>query len=276
MQSREDMTALSAETDAAERECVELRTQLQPLALQGGTPGGLRVVATEPGEPDGTGRSRPVPVSGSETLIEADQVIVAVGQSIDSSFLDPAATSLETDGDGGLRVDPETARTSHPRIFAGGDVVPGPRTVTDAIAWGQRAAWGIDVELRGREAADRKAPPPRSEGWPAPPGGRHGGAGLTVFPGRQKPAELLPEHAALGFDEVIGALTEAQARTEASRCAACGQCGNCRACLDLFGCPAFYLENGLVHIDPALCNGCGVCAHFCPNSAIRPVDRTMQ
>jgi TPP-dependent indolepyruvate ferredoxin oxidoreductase alpha subunit len=76
------------------------------------------------------------------------------------------------------------------------------------------------------------------------------------------------------FEEVIGTLTEAQAHAEAARCAACGLCGNCRACLDLFGCPAFYLEEGRLQIDPKLCNGCGVCAAFCPNSAIRSTDGT--
>jgi len=73
-----------------------------------------------------------------------------------------------------------------------------------------------------------------------------------------------------GFAEVVGRLDEASARREAERCAACGLCGNCSACIDLFGCPAFFLEGGEIRIDPTLCNGCGVCAAFCPNGAIRP------
>jgi len=51
----------------------------------------------------------------------------------------------------------------------------------------------------------------------------------------------------------------------------CGLCGNCNACLDLFGCPAFYVSDFRIEIDPVLCVACGVCAQFCPNDAIYPV-----
>jgi len=167
-------------------------------------------------------------------------------------------------------VDPETAQSSHPRIFAGGDLVAGPRTVTDAMAWGRWAAWGIDGRLRGREAADRRPPPPRPGTWPAPSGLRS----RAEVGQRERPAELPSEQRTSGFEEVVGSLSEARARIEAARCSVCGQCGNCRACIDLFGCPAFYLEDDLIYINPALCNGCGVCAEFCPNRAIVPVPAT--
>jgi indolepyruvate ferredoxin oxidoreductase alpha subunit len=55
----------------------------------------------------------------------------------------------------------------------------------------------------------------------------------------------------------------------------CGLCGNCSACLDLFGCPAFYVSGGVIDIDPALCVACGVCAQFCPNDAIYPVTSVL-
>jgi NADPH-dependent glutamate synthase beta subunit-like oxidoreductase len=270
---REEMTALPAEIEAGEREGILLRTRLQPIELRRGQGGGLLCIRTEPGEIDATGRRTPAPVEGSDTLIEADQVILAVGQAPDLSFHEERGRELELAPDGSLRVDPETARTSHPKIFAGGDLVPGPRTVTQAISWGQRAAWGIDLALRGREAADRKPPTPPPEEWPAMPVPRRSDPLAMIGPpARERPEELPPEQRITGFEEVVGTLTEAQARAEAARCAACGQCGNCRACLDLFGCPAFYLDQGLIRIDPALCNGCGVCAHLCPNVAIRPAE----
>ena len=67
---------------------------------------------------------------------------------------------------------------------------------------------------------------------------------------------------------------EARARAEAARCAICGTCAKCRACIDLFGCPAFYVEDGHIRVDPALCSGCGACVSFCPNGAIRPIEQS--
>ncbi len=263
---RGEMPALAEEVEAAGAEGIELRAQVQPVAVR---PEGLLCVRTEPGEDDASGRCRPVAVEGSEELIAAGRVIVAVGQSPGPAFLRPGDPELLSEDDGSLSVDPETARTSEPRIFAGGDVVRGPRTVTEAMAWGMRAAWGIDSALRGREAADRRMPPPRADEWPTWNSQRVTRADRAA---RQRPRELPDERRVAGFDEVVATLREEQAQAEASRCQVCGQCGNCRACLDLFGCPAFYLEDGEIRIDPALCNGCGVCAAFCPNGAILPVD----
>lgn len=257
---REEMPAIASEVEAATEEGIEIRTHVQPVAL---APGGVWLVRTQPGPPDSSGRPRPLVVEGSEELLEADLVIVATGQS-------PAleALALERTEGGGLRVDPGTTGTSHPRVFAGGDLAGGARTVTEAVAWGLRAAWGIDRTLRGAEAADRRPPPPLLSTWP------HVAARRTRFwradrVAPSEPPHLAPAQRVSGFAEVVGTLGEAQARTEAARCAACGLCGNCRSCIDLFGCPAFYLKDGRVAIDAALCNGCAVCVEFCPNGAIR-------
>lgn len=261
---REQMPAIASEIEAALEEGIEVRTHALPAALAAG---GLRLARTEPGAPDASGRPRPIVVAGSEELLEADLVLVATGQ---SPALDGLA--LERTADGALSVDVETAATSHPRVFAGGDLAGGARTVTEAIAWGLRAAWGIDRALRGAEAADRRPPPPRMSAWPYAPTGR------TRFRradsvARARPDHLAPDERVSGFAEVAGTLREEQARAEAARCAACGLCGNCRSCIDLFGCPAFFLRDGRVAIDTALCTGCGVCVAFCPDGAIRPVER---
>ncbi len=261
---REEMPAIATEIHAALEEGIEIRTHRQPIDL---APGGVRLARTEPGPPDASGRARPLVVEGSEEYLEADLVVVATGQ---SPVIDGLA--LERTDSGGLRVDAETAATSNPRLFAGGDLAGGARTVTEAIAWGLRAAWGIDRTLRGGEAADRRPPTPLMNAWPHPQTER------TRFwradsVGRSEPSHLTPDQRVSSFTEVVGTLTEAQARTEAARCAVCGMCGNCRSCIDLFGCPAFYLADGQVAIDATLCNGCGVCVAFCPNGAIRPVAR---
>jgi len=262
---REAMPALADEIDEAEREGVELRLQMQPLRLEAE---GIVCVRTEPGEPDESGRRRPVPVPDSETRLDADLVIAAVGQRPRSGFL-----ALEQKSDGCLQVNAETLQTSDPRIFAGGDLVPGERTVTGAISTGQRAAWGIDRELRGRETADLRSPPPPPNAWP--PAATRGRAFTTIDTSRrQQPGELPVDARGAGFAETVDGLTEAQARAEGGRCAACGQCGNCRICIDLFGCPAFHFEGERIVIDPKLCTGCGICVEFCPNGAIHAVERT--
>ena len=70
------------------------------------------------------------------------------------------------------------------------------------------------------------------------------------------------------FSRSLAPLDEVEVREIASRCLLCGACGECSACLDIFGCPAMYVEDGKAAIDEVLCTGCGVCAIFCPNGAI--------
>ncbi|MBI5851060.1 MAG: FAD-dependent oxidoreductase [Planctomycetes bacterium] len=260
---REQMPAIATEILAAVEEGIELRTHVQAVAL---VSGGVQLARTEAGSPDASGRPRPQVTEGIADTLAADLVIAATGQSPVLDGLDLART-----GSGALRVDGSTAATSHPRLFAGGDLAGGARTVTEAIAWGLRAAWGIDRSLRGTAAADRRPPPPRTGAWPYPATRRvHFHRADHVA--RREPPHLAPAERVTGFAEVAGTLTEAQARSEAARCSACGMCGNCRSCIDLFGCPAFHLVDGRVAIDAALCNGCGACVAFCPNGAIRPAE----
>lgn len=266
LEARDQMPALTDEISAAELEGVVIRTGLAPQRLQkqGIAVAPVRQVA-------GGGNDNP------EERLAADLVILAIGQTPDLDFLDQGDLSLERTNQGCLKVDPETCQSSDPRVFAGGDAVVAiahnGRTVTDAIAWGQRAAWGIDQSLRGAEAADSRPPPSRLASLQvlesAPPGKR------PKMP-RMRPLErplAVRTQALGGFEEVTHSLTEAQAKLEASRCLACGWCGNCRACIDLFGCPAFREQDGKAFIDGALCNGCGVCADLCPNGAIRPREQ---
>ncbi len=273
-----DMPAIEEEVEAALGEGIILEVHTGPVALN---PKGLVVVRTEPGASDQSGRQRPVSVTGSERLVAADQVIAAIGQSIDVEGLKVAGKELEVENDGSIKMDRETHVTSCERVFAGGDNTDGPRTAIDAIAFGRRAAWGIDRLLRGEEEADRRPPPQSTAGSSTfddgDPRSRHslGEGGQTTRTTDRRPrqySKMLPEDKrTTTFDEVVLPLTEKQAQIEASRCMVCGTCGNCRVCIDLFGCPAFYVSEGRIEIDAALCMGCGVCAEICPNGAIKRV-----
>jgi indolepyruvate ferredoxin oxidoreductase alpha subunit len=258
-EGREEMAAIAEEVLEAEREGIEIRPGWIPVRAG---PGGVEFARARPGGPPF------LAVEGPGTLVEAGLVILAVGQEADRGFLGEGDPALEWTPDGRLRVDPDTGRTSHPRVFAGGDLAPGERMVTSAMASGIRAAWGIDRALRGPEAADRRMPPPRVT--PPGPPAREGVGRVDGAPRRSPPRLPAEEAVAAGPAEVVGVLTEEQARSEAARCMVCGLCANCSACIDSFGCPAFYRKDGLIHIDPKLCTGCGVCAQLCPNGAIRP------
>jgi indolepyruvate ferredoxin oxidoreductase alpha subunit len=261
--SRDEMPAHAEEVTAAVEEGVELLTQVTPLEVLGEERvDGLTVIRTEPGAPDESGRCQPLQIPGSETDLEADIVVAAIGQAPELGFLD---LDLRLTPDQHIEIDPETGATSAPGIFAGGDVTQGPRTVIHAVADGRRAAYGIDLHLAAPGTTVRTVDLPADDRplFPVPdslqpePGHR-----TTLRP----PAERRQDH----YDTVIP-LSEQQARQEAARCLICGTCSACSACTDLFGCPAFVEVDGRMTIDQALCAGCGVCVAFCPNGAIHEV-----
>ncbi|MGC8875420.1 MAG: FAD-dependent oxidoreductase, partial [Chloroflexia bacterium] len=142
--SRREMPALPEEVSAAEEEGVVVRELVGPVRLIGseGRVAAVECVRMELGEADASGRARPLPVAGSEFRVEADTVVVAIGQEADLSGLPP-----ELARGGRLEVDPETGATPYPGVFAGGDVVR-PATVIEAIGAGKRAARSILRYLR--------------------------------------------------------------------------------------------------------------------------------
>ncbi len=139
--SKKEMPAIPEEVDAAIHEGVKIHFLASPLRLigQGGNVVGMECVRNRLGEPDGSGRRRPVTLQGSNFRVRADTVISATGQRVDPRPL----KALQTNRDGTIWVNPDTNETSMKGFFSGGDAVTGPGWVIDAVAAGKKGADSI-------------------------------------------------------------------------------------------------------------------------------------
>jgi 2-oxoacid:acceptor oxidoreductase delta subunit (pyruvate/2-ketoisovalerate family) len=201
----------------------------------------------------------PQPTGEFETL-EADSLVLALGQDVDLSLLDGVPGLVMRDGV--VQVDPATMMTGHPGLFAGGDMVPASRNVTVAVGHGKKAARHIHAWLNGRAAEVAPKHPPatfeRINPW------YYSDAPKTLRP------QLDLARRTSSFDEVQGGLTEANALFEARRCLSCGNCFECDNCYGV--CP----DNAVIKLGAGnrfainydYCKGCGMCAAECPCGAI--------
>jgi NADPH-dependent glutamate synthase beta subunit-like oxidoreductase len=203
----------------------------------------------------------PQPTGEFETL-EADSVVLALGQDVDLSLINEVP-GLTVD-DGVVQVDAQMM-TGHAGIFAGGDMVPAERNVTVAIGHGKKAARNIDAWLRG----ERYQGAPKNElatfdklnPW------YYSDAPKTVRP----MLDILRRKST--FEEVQGGLDESNALFEARRCLSCGNCFECDNCYGV--CP----DNAVIKLGPGkgfefnldYCKGCGICVSECPCGAIKMV-----
>lgn len=223
--SRQEMPAIPEEIAAAEEEGIILDTLVAPLRIVGADGRVTAVVCQrmQLGEPDESGRRRPVPVPGSEFAVETDMVVPAIGQEADLSGV---SASL-CDEKGHLCVNDGSGRTKHPGVFAAGDVLQ-PASVIEAIGAGKKAAEAIWSYLRGEEMP---APPPEREVV------RLSAAELEEQERqiRQEPAMLRPRQRRRTFGEVERALTREQSVAEAGRCLSCGVCSECMQCVAVCG-----------------------------------------
>jgi len=234
--SRAEMPAHEFEVLAAEEEGVALQFLASPVRImeRDGGPGlVVECIRMRLGEPDASGRRRPIPIEGSEFLVEADTVILAIGQLPDLSLLpdDVEVTRRST-----IVVDEETQATSRPGLFAGGDVATGPRNAIEAIAAGHRAAQSIHRYLCGEEV---EFLPKKDESRVVRLSEEEIAAGLAEGTiqrqARARMPCLPPEERVKSFAEVELGLTEEQAVAEAKRCLACGICSECMACVEVCG-----------------------------------------
>ena len=208
--SREEMPALAEEVEDAILEGVQIRFLSAPVAIEGnGRVSRVRCVRMELGEADEQGRRRPIPVPNSQSLIDADRVIVAIGQQPNLG-LAQGYEGLEVDGRL-FRADPVTQRAGGSPVFVGGDVVTGPSTIIQAIGAGQRAAAAIDRFLGG----EGQLPPERVLADPVIPDG-------SVMDIPRQPLPLLsPEQLTGAFDEIPQGYSSPVACLEAQRCLRC-------------------------------------------------------
>lgn len=148
--SRTEMPARAEEIENAEHEGIEFKLLTNPTRFIGDEKGSVKAMEClrmELGEPDESGRRRPVPVPGSEFVIDCDIVIVALGQN-PNPLIRTTTDGLTCESWGGICIDAETGMTSIPGVFAGGDAVTGEATVISAMGAGKIAAVGIDKFIR--------------------------------------------------------------------------------------------------------------------------------
>ncbi len=207
-------------------------------------------------ELDDEGKAKP---TGKFTKLDADTVILAVGQDSDTSFLSTISSIRVEDGEIGVD---SSGMTGAEGIFAGGDVVPGTKTATDAIGMGRTAAAAIAAYLGHPDTPGSLREPATYE--------RLNTWYFSDAPRSVRPTLELARRATT-FDEVVLPLDVETALFEARRCMSCGNCFQCDNCYGMCPDNAIIKDPSTGHgyrVDLEYCKGCGICAAECPCGAI--------
>jgi glutamate synthase (NADPH/NADH) small chain len=160
--SRQEMPARAAEIHHAEQEGIQFNFLVNPTRIIGDEKGwvtGIECQRQELGEPDASGRRRPVPIKGSEFVLQIDTLVVAIGNR-PNPIVPKTTPGMQTNKWGLIVADEATGRTTKPRVWAGGDIVTGAATVISAMGAGQAAARDIDKFLGSPEPREWQAPAP--------------------------------------------------------------------------------------------------------------------
>ncbi len=285
--SRKEMPALPDEIEAAEKEGVEFQFLVAPKEIisENGRLGAIECVRMELGEPDASGRRRPIPIPGSEHLYEVDTVIPAIGQVAEVICLPP---EILDEGKRVVEADPLTLETRIPNVFGGGDIATGPASVIEAVGAGKRAAVSIDRCLNGKDPRAGREEEIEETSWVKD---------WKVI--QKKPERYESLHIDVGrwkvsFEEADRFLAENKetAMLEARRCLECGPCSEClgneelceadKAVVDETLCVSCNIcalvcpfgavtknEKEIAQVDECLCKGCGICSASCPERAIK-------
>jgi heterodisulfide reductase subunit A-like polyferredoxin len=219
LESRAEMPAHAWEAAEAVEEGVVFHTNIGPTRVEttGGKVTGVAFRACT-AVFDENKRFNPRFDDSRTSRLEADTVIVTIGQGIDT-----AGMGLATGPGGRITADPDTLATSIPGVFAGGDAVLGPASLVQAMAQGHRAAEAIDAHLRGVTIA--RAPAPAAE--TLAPNPQPGAARKE----RIKMPQSAPATRLAGFGEIDLGYSAEEAMAEAKRCLACGGCSECMQCV---------------------------------------------
>lgn len=216
--SREEMPATKEEVNETEAEGANLSLLTAPLSVVSdeGSVSGVLCQKMKLGEPDESGRRRPEPIEGSDFNIDADTIILAIGQQVDPEGLESA---LDLSKWGTIEADQRTLATSADGIFAGGDCETGPATVVEAIAAGRRAAVAIDAYVSGEDPDEACSAPAASLKRRRPKLFEIGAKPLSDEKRRHMPDLAVAERD--NFDEIELGYDEESARAEAARCLQC-------------------------------------------------------
>lgn len=256
--TRNEMPAIAEEIEEAEKEGVAFHFLAAPekLVIEGGKLVRGIFQKMELGEPDDSGRRRPVPVEGETIELEVDRLFTAIGEQAD---LEGIESSVETEWNL-VKTGGETGDTSNPKIFAGGDVVTGAASVVEAIAAGRKAAEKIGRMFAGE-------PEPEVE-EPKTVGIEDMNTDYFTHSKRNLVPSISPAEAKAGFLEIKTGFTPEMLAAEADRCFSCGVCNYCDNCWVYCPDVAIKRHEDEYEFDYDYCKGCLVCAFECPRNAI--------
>ncbi len=248
------------EIEHAEEEGVEFHWLSNPVEIVSdgnGRVAGVRFVRMELGEPDASGRRRPVPVPGSEQVVPCESVVFSIGQRAGLAFI-PQDAGVGTTRDNTIAIHPETLAATRPGVFAAGDSVTGTAFVIEAVASGHQVAQSIDQYLRGKQLEtgqvstgattvgtrfNRVAPLPVVKMTEAELRERAARGEVKIAP-RVKMSALDVTMRKQSFDEVRQGYSDQEAQAEAARCLACGVCSECLSCY--YKCGVYAIDHDML------------------------------
>jgi heterodisulfide reductase subunit A-like polyferredoxin len=221
-----EMPAREEEIEDALEEGIDIQFLTAPVGVvvQGGKVTGLKCIQMKLGEPDQSGRRRPVPVKRSEFVVDTDVIIPAIGQKTDTGFLKDTS-DIELDRWNNIKVDSTTFETSKKGVFAGGDAQTGASIAIGAVAAGREAAVSIKRYLNGKDLTKGResAETPQKNFFPIKKD--------IQKVNRAKMSRISMDARKTGFAEVEQGLEEAQAKAEAQKCLNCMVCCECLECV---------------------------------------------
>lgn len=220
--SRKEMPASDEEIIGAEEEGIKFKFLTTPTKMidENGNLKAVEFIEMELGEPDESGRRRPIPKEGSQWVEEIDTVIAAIGQ---KPSIENLPEELELDEWGNLVCDEVTLETSFPGVFAGGEVRTGPYIAIAAVGEGKKAAESIERYLTGQDLKEGRQHEPKMSSKPSVKG--------IPEVNRVKMKELPVVERVNNFKEIALGISEAEALREAGRCLDCGPCCECMECV---------------------------------------------